>query len=165
MLLLADSVDEFSTICMKSRKHEVVPNTRCDIKPQLLVTEDSNYELDRANNVSAPQLSWDAILKQTRVKLKLTTEPEMYRLLANSMRGCICMITARYTKSNNKYMGTIIDPTKHSIYISNLDANNLYRKAMSYPMRQSGFTLLTEEQWQKINWLAQSADQSTGYFL
>ena len=87
---------------MKQPKHEIDPNTRFDIKPQLLVTEEGNYELDPAHYVSAPQLSWDAMLKQTRVQLELITDPEMYRMLANSMRGGICMISGRYSKANNK---------------------------------------------------------------
>ena len=66
------------------------------------------------------------------------------------------MISGRYSKANNKYMGTLFDPRKPKIDIINLDANNLYRKAMSYPMPQSGFTWLTEGQWRKIDWLAQS---------
>ena len=110
---------------MKPPKHEIDPNTRFDIKPQLLVTEEGNYELDPAHYVSAPQLSWDAMLKQTRVQLELITDPEMYRMLANSMRGGICMISGRYSKANNKYMGTLFDPTKPKIYIINLEANNL----------------------------------------
>ena len=90
--------------------------------------------------VSAPQLSWDAMLKQTRVQLELITDPEMYRMLVNSMRGGICMITGRDSKANNKYMGKLFDPTKPTNSIINLDAHNLYGKAMSYPMLQSGFT-------------------------
>ena len=150
--MLADAFEEFHTICLKPPKHEVDPNTRFDYKPQLLVTEEGNYELDPAHYVSAPQLSWDAMLKQTGVQLELISDPEMYRMLANSMRGGICMIRGRYFKGNNKYMGKLFDPTKPTNYIINLDANNLYGKAMSYPMPQSGFTWLIEEQWSSINW-------------
>ena len=45
-----------------------------------MATEEGNYELDPADYVSAPQLSWDAMLKQTRVNLELITDPEMYRM-------------------------------------------------------------------------------------
>ena len=62
---------------MMPPKHEFDPNTGFDIKPQLLVTEDGNYELDPAQYVRAPQLSWDAMLKETRVQLELITDPEM----------------------------------------------------------------------------------------
>ena len=69
------------------------------------------------------------------------------------------MISGRYSKANNKDMGPLLDPNKPTIYIINLDANNLFGKAMSYPMPQSAFTWLTEEQWSKIDWLAQREDQ------
>ena len=165
MLVLTDGFEEFRTICLKPPKHEIDPDTRFDIKPHLVVVEEVSYELDPALYVSAPQLSWDAMLKQTRCRLELIRDPEMYRMLANSMRGGISMIRGRYSKANNKYMGNLFDPTKRSNFIGNLDANNLYGKAMSYPMPQSGFTWLTDEQWAKIDWLAQRENQATGYFI
>ena len=72
---------------MKPPKPEIEPNTRFDIKPQLLVTKEGNYKLDPPHYVSAPQLSWEALLKQTRLQLELITDREMLRMLANSMRG------------------------------------------------------------------------------
>ena len=39
---------------MKPPKHEIDPNTHFDYKPQLLVTEEGNYEVDPAQYVSAP---------------------------------------------------------------------------------------------------------------
>ena len=62
---------------MKTPKHEMDPSTMVDIKPHLLVPEAGNYELDPAPYVCAPQLSWDAMLKQTRVQLELITDPLM----------------------------------------------------------------------------------------
>ena len=164
MLVLCDAFEEFRTICMKGPKHVIDAASMLTDNPKI-VEEEGNYELDPAHYVSAPQLSWDAMLKQTKCTLELITDPEMYRMLANSMRGGICMISGRYSKANNKYMGALFDPSKPTIYIVNLDANNLYGKAMSYPMPQSGFTWLTEEQWQPIDWLAQTEEQSTGYFV
>ena len=160
---MADAFEEFRTICLKPTKHEIDPDTRFDIKPQLVIVEEGNYELDPAHYVSAPQLSWDAMLKQTRCRLELIRDPEMYQMLANSMRGGICMISGRYSKANNKYMENLFDPRKPTNFIVNLDANNLYGKAMSYPMPQSGFTSLTYEHWPKIEWLAQRENQATGY--
>ena len=162
---MADAFEEFRTICLKPPKHEIDPDTRFDIKPQLVIVEEGNYELDPAHYVSAPQLSWDAMLKQIVCRLELTTDPEMYRIFANSMRGGICMISGRYSKANNKYMENLFDPRKPTNFIVNLDANNLYGKAMSSRMPQSGFTWLTDEQWAKIDWVAQRENQATGYFI
>ena len=76
------------------------------------MNEEGNYEVDLGHSVIAPLLSWDAMLKQIRVNLELITDPEMYRMLWNAMPGGICMISGRYSKANNKYMGTQFDPTK-----------------------------------------------------
>ena len=37
-----------------------------------------NYELCSSHCFSGPVLSWDAILKMTKVKLKLISDPDMY---------------------------------------------------------------------------------------
>ena len=50
------------------------------------------------------------------------------------------MTSGRYSKANKKYRIALFDPTKPTIYIYNLDANNDYGKAMNYPMPESGFT-------------------------
>ena len=65
---------------MKPPKHDVDPSTRFAYKAQLQVTEVGNYELDPAHNVSTPQLSWEAKLKQTRVYLELIPDPGLYRM-------------------------------------------------------------------------------------
>ena len=67
--------------------------------------EEGNYEQDPTPYVSETQLSWDNMLKQTRMKLELITDPEMYRILANSMRDGGWMISGRNWKANKKYMG------------------------------------------------------------
>ena len=104
------------------------------------------------------------MLKQTRVQLDLISDPDIYRMLRNSMRGRGCMITGRYTNAKNINLGTLFEPTKTKVYIINLDANNLYGKAMRFPMPESRFTWLTEE-WCMIHWLTQREDQYTVYFV
>ena len=62
-------------------------------------------------------------------------------------------------------MGKLFDPTKPTNYISNLDVNTVHGKPMSYPMPQSGFTCLIEEQWSRIDWLARREDQFISYIV
>ena len=62
---------------MKPPKHEVHPSTRFDYKPHLLLNEEGNYVVDPAHYVSASQLSWNAMLKQTPVILELITDPDL----------------------------------------------------------------------------------------
>ena len=54
----------------------------------------------------------------------------MYLFIEKGMRGGISYIAKRYSKANNNYMGCY-DSSKESKYITYVDANNLYRWAMS----------------------------------
>ena len=99
-----------------------------------------HYELDPVYYVSAPNLAWDSMLKLTDVELDLISDPEMYKLLDNGLRGGICMITKRHAKSNNTLLpAALYDPAKPTSHIMYLDANNLYGWAMSQPMGLGDF--------------------------
>ena len=82
------------------------------------------YGLDPCHYFSSPRLSWDAMLKMTRIKLDLISEIDMYLFIEKGMRGGISYIAKRHSKSNNKYM-ECYDSNKESKYITYLDANNL----------------------------------------
>ena len=86
------------------------------------------YELDPAHFLSAPGLAWKACLKKTNVKLELLTDNDMLLMFEKGIRGGMCQATYRY--ANNKYMNNY-DKNKESSYLEYLDANNLYRWAMS----------------------------------
>ena len=88
--------------------------------------------------MSAPGLSWDAMLKMTKIKLELMPDPDKYIFFKKSTRGGISYISNRYSKVDNKYLksyGPKQEP-KHIIY---LDANNLYGYAMSKFLPTSEF--------------------------
>ena len=53
---------------------------------------------------SAPGLSWDAMLKMTRVKLEKISDIDQYLFIEKGSRGGITYITKRFSKGNNKYM-------------------------------------------------------------
>ena len=89
------------------------------------------YGLDPSHYITSPSLAFDAMLKMTKVILELLTDPDMYLFFERGVRGGVSMITKRYAKANNKYMGADYDPTKPSIYLPYLDASNLYGYAMS----------------------------------
>ena len=101
VLLLADVFEEFN-VCLK------------------------NYSLDPAWYYTSPGLSWDALLKHSGVKLELLTDPDILLLFEKGIRGGISMISNRFGKANNKYMGEKYEPSQPSKYLAYLDANNLY---------------------------------------
>ena len=115
VLLLADVFENFRNICLE------------------------NYELDPAHYYTAPGLAWDAALKVTDVNLELLSDINMLLMVEKSIRGGVSMISNRYGKANNKYMGDKFNSNEPSKYIQYLDANNLYGWAMSKPLPTHGF--------------------------
>ena len=120
VLLLADVFENFRDICIKI------------------------YKLDPAHYYTAPGLAWDAALKVTEVKLELLSDMDMLLMVERCIRGGVSMISNRYGKANNKYMGDKFNASELSKYIAYLDANNLYGWAMSKPLPTHGF------KWMKV---------------
>ena len=83
------------------------------------------YGLDSCHYFSSPELSLDAMLKMTGIELDLISDIDMHLFIEKEMRGGISYIAKRYSKASNKYM-KCYDSSKRSIYITYLDANNLY---------------------------------------
>ena len=75
-------------------------------------------------------LSWDAMLKMTKIKLELITDPDMYIFLEKSARGGISCISNRYSKASNIYL-KCYGPKQELKHIIYLDADNLYDNGMS----------------------------------
>ena len=128
VLLLADVFENFRDICIK------------------------NYNLDPAHYYTAPGLAWDVSLKLTDVKLELLSDIDMLLMVEKGIRGGVSMVSNRYGKANNKYMGERFDVKEPSKYITYLDANNLYGWAMSKPLPTHGFKWIKKnelETWEK----------------
>ena len=114
VLLLTDVFENFREICLE------------------------NYKLDPAWYLTAPGLSWDAMLKVSGIELELLVDPDMLMMFEKGTRGGVSMISNRHSEANNKYMKNF-DESKPSKYIAYLDANNLYGWAMSEKMPYKDF--------------------------
>ena len=66
------------------------------------------YDLDPAKFLSAPELAWQAVLKETELKLELLTNIYMLLMVEKSIRGGICPTIHQYAKANNKYVKIMI---------------------------------------------------------
>ena len=136
VLLLADVFENFRQVC------------------------NQYYGLDPCHYFSSPGLSWDALLKMTKICLELVTDIDMYQFIEKGLFGGISYISKRYAKANNKYQESY-NPKKKSRYIMYLDANNLYGWAMSQKLPTGGFKWLTKEQIKKLD---STKDSKKGWF-
>ena len=63
----------------------------------------------------------------------------MLLMFERGIRGGITQAVHRYTPANNSYMGDKFDPKECTSYLQYLDANSLYRWAMSQSLLTGGF--------------------------
>lgn len=121
------------------------------------------YKLDPGHYYTAPGLSFDAMLKYTKVQIELLTDIDMLLFVERGIRGGISQCSKRYSKANNKHMKDH-DPNAASKYLMYLDANNLYGFSMmqhlpikDFEWNQNEFTI---EEIMNI-----PDDASTGYIF
>ena len=79
--------------------------------------------------LSAPGLSWDAMLKMIKVVLELIPDFDMNIFFGKGTKGGITYSSNRYSKGNNKCLKSY-DLKQESKNIIYLDANNSYGYAM-----------------------------------
>ncbi len=138
--ILADVFEDFCNICLKI------------------------YNLDPKHYYTSPGLSWDAMLKFTKINLDLISDIDMIHFLKKGIRGGISQCTSRHSIANNKYMHKY-DPKKILKYLLYLDANNLYGWAMSQRLPYGGFKWLNTEEISKIEINNVELDSHKGYIL
>ena len=103
------------------------------------------YGLDPCHYFSSPGLSWDAMLKMTKIELDLISDIDIHLFIEKGMRSGISYVAKRHSKANNKYM-ECYDSSKENKYITYIDANNLYGWAISQYLPYSGFKWLNQKE-------------------
>ena len=140
VLLLADVFENFRKTCMQ------------------------HYKLDPANYYTSPGLSWDALLKKTKIELELLSDYDMHLFIERGLRGGISMVSTRYAKANNPKTPDY-DQSKPNSYIMYLDANNLYGWAMSQPLPTHNFEWVPDCEELSSKILTHPDCDSKGYIL
>ena len=74
----------------------------------------------------------------------------MLLMIEKGVRGGICQATYRYAKANNKYLKNYNKNIETS-FIEYLDANNLYRWAMSQKLPVNDFKWVKQEELSNFN--------------
>ena len=131
-----------------------------DVFENFWVTCLNQYSLDPAHYYTSLGLSWDALLKQSDVRLKLLTDYDMHLFIEKGLRGGMSMVSQRYAKTNNPYLKDY-DQSKPTSYIQYLDANNLYGYVMSQPLPIGKFKWLKKAEIELIV----DVDLQKGYIL
>ena len=122
------------------------------------------YGLDPAHYYTTPGLSWDSMLKQTKVKLELLHDVDMYLMIESGIRGGVSVITRKHAQANNPYVEGY-NPEKPRDYLMYLDANNLYGWAMSQKLPESDFTWMSAQEIEQFDVNQVQDDSETGYIL
>ena len=105
-----------------------------------------NYELCPGHYLSAPVLSWDAVLNMTKIDLELIPDPDMFIFFKKVMVGNVSYICNIHSEANNKCLKGF-DQKQESKLIIYLDANNLYGYAMSKFLPTSRFKWKTRKEF------------------
>ncbi|CAH1099678.1 unnamed protein product [Psylliodes chrysocephalus] len=137
VLLLADVFENFRKVCLK------------------------HYKLDPAHYLTAPSLSWDAMLKYTKIELELLTDIDMLHFFKKGVRGGVAQCSKRHAVANNKFLPNF-DISKPESYIMYLDATNLYGSAMSQSLPFGDFKWIPVD---NFDCTLVKDDASKGYVL
>ena len=112
------------------------------------------YGLDPAKYLTAPALSYDAMLRHTNIKFDLLDELDMYNFIENGIRGGITNVIHRFAETRNE--------NEHIVY---LDCNNLYGYAMTQLLPYKDFKWLDPNTYSAFNVQDIKDDNPVGYIL
>ena len=114
--------------------------------------------------ISAPGLSWDAMLEMTKIELEKINDSDKYMVFEQGMRGGTSYVNKRFSEANNKYCPNY-DKEKPEKYIIYLDMNNLYGCAMSQYLPYANFKWVKNIDKIKQKLMNIKSNSSTGYIL
>ncbi|KAF0719456.1 Integrase catalytic domain-containing protein, partial [Aphis craccivora] len=126
-----NTLDEYSDWYLKV---DVMLLVDCFEKDLCLKT----YGLDPNYYYTSPGMSFDCMLKYTKVNLELLSDYDQILMFEQGIRGGLTHAVKRYAEANNIKVPDY-DASKPESWIVYLDATNLYGWAMSRSMPKDGF--------------------------
>ena len=140
VLLLADVFEKFISTCLQY------------------------YGLDPCHYFSSPGLSWDAMLKITKIILKLVSDIDKHLFIETGMRKGISYNAKIYSKANNKCMTDYAVVKK--VYTLFIYTQTIYMfRGMSQYLPYRGFKWLNQKEFDKFDVNAFEKNSSNGYIL
>ena len=79
-------------------------------------------------------------------------------MIQSNIRCGICHASVRYARSNNKLISSLFDLRLPITYIMEVDANNLYGRAMSQEMPDGNFEWVSDDECRNMKQLLNYAD-------
>ena len=135
-----------------------------DVFEKFISTSLNNYNLDPCHYFSAPGLSWDAMLKMTKVELEKITDGDIHLFIEKGMRGVLVILIKGLAKQIINIVLIMIKINLKTLFF-NLDLNNLYGDAISEYLPYGGFKWV-EITNGSVNRVLNKSDNSLhGYFL
>ena len=114
----------------------------------------NHYQLNPCHYFSSPTLSWNVMLKMTKIILELISNINMHLFIEKVMKGGISYISKRYGKAN-----------KDNKFIMYWDANNLYGWTMNQPLPYWDFNFLSKKDISEFCLNSISENSPIGYIL
>ena len=108
-----------------------------------------NFEMDINHFLGIPGLSFNLMLKISKVKLELISDPEMSDFFRKSIRGGMSFIATRNAKSD--YTDSNIENCNEKMnHIRYIDGNNLYGSQMLFDLPTEDYKFENQAFIQKI---------------
>ena len=109
----------------------------------------AEFQLDMCAYLSLPMLAKDIMLKYTGAKIELISDKEMSDLLQANIRGGLSFINKRVAVARPRASDTV-EGEEPSVILY-VDANNLYGKAMVFPLPYRGFRWMEQEELERFD--------------
>ena len=124
-----------------------------------------NFKLDPCHYVSSASLTFDAMLKMTRIQIDTLPDVEMYSFCQSAIRGGIAQTSHRYALANNRFCPKYYDADKPESSIVSVDINALYSTSMQKSLPYKDFKWVSPKELEQIDVTLLGEHDSTGYFF